>query len=83
MHLRSQHCASAALLVLWLGGCTSAAVADRPMRIGENHPAESTVPPLKSHADLIKGFDKTLTEAERRAVVTELQQNRERQEQLR
>jgi isocitrate lyase len=82
MHLRSQHRASAALLVLWLGGCTSAAVADRPMRIGKNHPAESTVP-LKSHADLIKGFDKTLTEAERRAVVTELQQDRERQARLR
>jgi hypothetical protein len=82
MHLRSQHCASAALLVLWLGGCTSVAVADRPMRIGENHPAKSTVP-LKSHADLIKGFDKTLTEAERRAVITELQQNWERQAQLR
>jgi isocitrate lyase len=82
MHLRSQHCASAALLVLWLSGCTSVAVADLPMRIGENHPAESTAP-LKSHADLIKGFDKTLTEAERRAVITELQQNRERQAQLR
>jgi hypothetical protein len=83
MLLRSQRCALAALLVLWLGGCTSAAVADRPMTIGENQPAQSTRPPLRSHVDLIRGFDKTLTETEKRAVVTELQQDRERQERLR
>jgi hypothetical protein len=83
MRLRSSYRASAAPLVLWLGGCTNAVVADRPMRMGDKPAEQSMIPPIRNHAELIKDFDKTLTEAERKAVVTDLQKDRERQARLR
>jgi len=53
------------LPVLWLGGCA------------ESMP---NVKPLKRFGELIRSYDSTLTNAEKRAAITELQKDKERQE---
>jgi hypothetical protein len=63
----------AMLLGLWIGGCT--ATVDQPMRIASK--PDETTKPIKnyteSYAELVRGFDRTLTENERRAVIARLQ----------
>jgi len=66
------------LLAVWLGGCTT--IADQPMRMAGK--PEETTNPMRSYAELIRGFDRTLTEAERKAVIAELQKENERQARL-
>jgi hypothetical protein len=78
MLLRAPYRVLAMLLVLWLGGCANATMADRPMRMAGKSADQST--PLKSYAELVKGFDRTLTGAEKKAVITALQKDRERQQ---
>jgi hypothetical protein len=43
---------------------------------------DETARPIKSYAELVRGFDRTLTEAERKAVVAGLRKERERQARL-
>jgi hypothetical protein len=69
----------AVLLVLSIGGCTKATVADTPMRIAGKPADQSTrTPRLKSQTELVRSFDRSLTEAEKRAVIAALQNDRER-----
>jgi hypothetical protein len=93
MLLRVPHRVLAILLVLWLGGCT-ATMADRPMRMAgmpadgpmriTAKPADQSVrTPLKSYGRLIRDFDRSLTEAEKKAVITALQEDRERSREAR
>jgi hypothetical protein len=77
MSLRAPHNVFVILLVLWMGGCANATVADRPMRLANqpDHPARTT---LKSYSEQISGFDQSLTKAEKKAFIGELQNARER-----
>ena len=65
MFLRSARCAVVLLPVLLLAGCADA------MPDGK---------PLKSLRDLVHSYDNTLTSSEKKAVITELQQDKERQQ---
>jgi hypothetical protein len=65
----------AMLLAVWLGGCTM--LSDQPMRMAGK--PEETARPIRSYAELIGGFDRTLTEAERKAVIHGLQREKQRQ----
>lgn len=83
MPLSAPYRVLAILLVLWIGGCANAMVVDRPMRIADKPADQSTPTPLKSYAELVRGFDRSLTEAEKRAVITELQKDKERLQEAR
>jgi hypothetical protein len=52
--------------------------ADGPMRITAKPADQSVRTPLKSHGQLIRDFDRSLTEAEKKAVITALKKDRER-----
>jgi hypothetical protein len=66
------------LLAVWLGGCTT--IADQPMRMAGK--PEETARPIKNYAELMKGFDRTLTETERKAVIAGLRREKQRQARL-
>jgi uncharacterized protein YihD (DUF1040 family) len=51
--------------VLWLGGCADSLPEAKP---------------LKRFTDLVRGYDTTLTSSEKQAVITELQKDKERQQ---
>jgi hypothetical protein len=68
----------AVLLLLSIGGCTNATVADAPMSIAGMPADQPTKTRLKSYAELVRGFDRTLTDGEKKAVITALQNDRER-----
>lgn len=53
------------LPVLWLGGCADSLPEAKP---------------LKRFTDLVRGYDSTLTNSERQAVISELQKDKERQQ---
>jgi len=53
------------LPVLWLGGCA------------ESMPS---VKPLKRFSEMLRGYDSTLTNAEKQAAIAELQKDKQRQE---
>jgi hypothetical protein len=78
MSLRAPYRVLAILLVLSIGGCTNATVADTPMRMAGKPADQSTRTRLKSYTELVRGFDRSLTEAEKKAVITALQNDRER-----
>ena len=65
MFLRSAYCVVAILPALWLGGC-----ADQL----------PTMQPMKRFTELIRGYDHTLTKAEKKAAITELMKDKERQQ---
>jgi hypothetical protein len=67
----------AILLVVAIGGCTNATVTDTPMRMAGKPADLSTRTRLKSYAELVKGFDRSLTEVEKQAIITALQNDRE------
>jgi hypothetical protein len=71
----------AILLVLWIGGCANATVADRPMRVAGTPAGQSVDTRLRSYTGLVSSFDQSLTEAERKAVIGSLQKDRERAQQ--
>lgn len=71
----------AILLVLWIGGCANASVADRPMRVAGKPAGQSVDTRLKSYTGATSSFDQSLTEAERKAVISSLQKDRERAQQ--
>jgi len=55
----------AMLPALWLGGCADTMSAGQPM---------------KRFTDLVRSYDQTLTTAEKKAAINELQQDKERQQ---
>lgn len=62
------------VLLLCLGGCNSAGVA--PMAIApQAMPAQPAAAPLKSYRQSVGSFDRSLTRAERSAVVAELKKD--------
>lgn len=65
MFLRSVCCVIAILPALWLGGC-----ADQL----------PTMQPIKRITSLMRSDDQTLTEAEKQAAISELMQDKERQQ---
>jgi hypothetical protein len=65
MFLRSAYCIVATLPALWLGGC-----ADR-LPTGQ---------PMKRFTEMVRSYDKTLTKSEKKAAITELQEDKERQQ---
>jgi hypothetical protein len=65
MFLRSICCIVTALPVLWLGGCAGQL---------------PTMQPMKRFTELVRGYDDTLTEKEKNAVISELQKDKERQQ---
>ena len=65
MFLRSAYCLVALLPVLFLGGCAD---------------SMPDAKPLKRFTDLVRGYDSTLTSAEKKAVISELQKDKERQQ---
>jgi len=67
MFSRSAYCLVAILPVLLLGGCA------------DNMPDGTR---LKRFTEVIRGYDSTLTKSEREAAISELQKEKERQEQL-
>ena len=67
MFSRSAYCLVAILPVLLLGGCADS------MSDGTR---------LKRFTEVIRGYDSTLTKSEREAAISELQKEKERQEQL-
>jgi hypothetical protein len=71
----------AILLVLCFGGCANATVADRPMRVAGKPAGQSVDTRPKSYAGLVSSFDRGLTEAERKAVISSLQKDGERAQQ--
>lgn len=54
-----------------------------PMRMAGAPADEPTPTAPKSYAEHLKDFDRTLTEAERKAVIAALQKDRERQQEAR
>jgi hypothetical protein len=54
------------LPMLWLGGCADTVPSERP---------------LKRFTDLVRGYDQTLTKEEQKAVITELKNDKARQQQ--
>jgi hypothetical protein len=80
MPLRAPYRVLAILLVLWTGGCTNATGVDRPMMMGSKPVDQPMRAPLKSYAELLRGFDRTLTETEKKAVIATLQKDGERQQ---
>lgn len=83
MSLRAPHYVFAILLVLWIGGCANATVADRPLRVAGKPDAEAAVTKLTGHTGLVSGFEHSLTKTERKAVISALQSDRERVQQTR
>ncbi|HUU25418.1 MAG TPA: hypothetical protein VMW68_07630 [Methyloceanibacter sp.] len=67
MFSRSAYCLVALLPVLLLGGCADS------MPDGTR---------LKRFTEVIRGYDSTLTKSEKEAAISELQKDKERQEQL-
>lgn len=67
---------SAILLAFCIGGCGSGAVGDPPLGIA-GEPADPSMD-LKSHIQLIRSFDRSLTPAEKEAAITELQKDKDR-----
>jgi len=67
MFSRSAYCLVAMLPVLLLGGCADS------MPDGTR---------LKRFTEVIRGYDSTLTKSEKAAAISELQKDKERQEQL-
>jgi hypothetical protein len=67
MFLRSACCLAALLPVLVLGGCADS------MPDGTR---------IKRFTDVIRSYDSTLTKSEKKAAISELQKEKERQEQL-
>ena len=65
MFLRSVHFVVAALPVLLLGGCADQLPTGQPM---------------KRFTELVRSYDKTLTKSEKNAAITELQEDKERQQ---
>jgi hypothetical protein len=65
MFLRLAYCIVAMLPALWLGGCADTMTAGQP---------------IKRFTDLVRGYDRTLTESEKKAVITELKKDKERQQ---
>jgi len=65
MFLRSARCAVVLLPVLLLAGCADAMPSAKP---------------LKSLRELVRSYDNTLTKSEKKAVITELQRDKERQQ---
>ena len=65
MFLRSAYCLLAMLPALWLGGCADTLPSAKP---------------LKRFTELVRGYDKTLTNEQKQAVITELQKDKERQQ---
>ena len=78
MTLQASYRVVAILVVLWIGGCANATMADRPMRMADEPADQPTKTPLKSYTELIRGFDRSLTESEKAAVITALQHDRDR-----
>ena len=82
MSLRVPHPVVAILLILWIGGCANTTVSDQPMRMSVQ--ADHTAKPKPTrYINLAKGFDQSLTEAERKAIISELVTDRERAQQAR
>lgn len=77
MSLRAPHQVFVVLLVLCMGGCANATVADRPMMVANqpNHPAQTT---LKSYSEQVSDFDQSLTKTEKGALISELRNAQER-----
>ena len=65
MFLRSAYCIVAVLPALWLGGCADQLPSMQPM---------------KRFTELVRGYDETLTESEKKAAIDELQKDKERQQ---
>ena len=65
MFLRLVFCVVAMLPVLLLGGCADQLPTGQPM---------------KRFTDLVRSYDKTLTKYEKNAAITELQEDKERQQ---
>ena len=77
MSLQTPHRVLFILLVIWTGGCANRTVADQPMRVTgqlDQQPVRETV---KSFSGSVGGFDKSLTEAEQSAIISDLQKARE------
>ena len=53
------------LPALWLGGCADTMTAGQPM---------------KRFTDMVRGYDQTLTKSEKEAAISELQQDKQRQQ---
>jgi hypothetical protein len=62
---------AAVLLALCAGACSNSTVADRPMRMASK-PADPAHQ-LKSYSTLVRGFDRSLTQAEKEAAIADLQ----------
>jgi hypothetical protein len=67
MFLRSACCAVALLPTVWLGGCAD---------------SMPDAKPLKQFSDLIHGYDQTLNKTQKAAVISELQTDKQRQQEL-
>jgi hypothetical protein len=65
-------------LVFLLAGCVNARKAEQPMMMADHRPMTMADQPIKSYAEIVKGFDQTLTEAEKRRVLAELRKSKER-----
>jgi hypothetical protein len=65
MLLRSAYCLLVMLPALCVGGCAD---------------SMPDAKPLKRFTDLVRGYDSTLTSAEKQAVISELQKDKERQQ---
>jgi len=65
MSLRTAYCLVAMLPAFVLGGCAD---------------SMPDAKPLKRFTDLVRGYDQTLTESEKKAAIAELQKDKERQQ---
>ena len=66
------------MLVLWIGGCANATVANRPMRVASEPTEQSPKAQLKINTPFVGDFEGSLTKAERNAVISSLLNDRER-----
>jgi hypothetical protein len=78
MSLRAPYHVLAILLALSIGGCTNATVAEMPMRMAGKPADQSSRTRPKSYTELVRGFDRSLTRAEKNAFIIALQNDRER-----
>ncbi len=81
MFLQAPYRVFVILLVLWTGGCANPMAADQPMRV-TGQPDQPVRTTLKSHRH-VGGFDQSLNEAEKKALIGDLQNAREHAQQAR
>jgi len=83
MSLQIPYCVLFILLAIWAGGCANRTLANQPMRVTGHQDQQPVRETVKSLSGSVGGFDKSLTEAEKSTIISDLQNAREHARQVR